>query len=453
MKKRILFAAAVLTACIAMVFQAFADYDSETVRQVQQALNDAGFDCGTPDGQAGPMTAGAISAYEEANGLTVDGQITEDLLNSLGIAAAAEEGAQNEDETSSSGEENFTAAESMSEVLYAGKWVMVGDEYEIYIPEVMEAGPINDFIEATQRRASLLYGRIETETPNVVVVAGTIGEYLGEEPYSETKIAPEEIDKFLAEAQADETTEEMTINGITGYYREGFESLVGKGYVTFISADPSCDMIIRCSDQSDGYYGQWTENAREYCRNIILSLRKAEKPEGTADPDAAETVQAAGSEAADTEELASDETVSGSESVSEAEESGDVDSQELDHVRTDGLYCFFEEDENGTSKKTFLFYEDGVVINEGAAGVPNEYFPLKDRFNREVAPYTEYPGSWEMNGSEISFTTVSKNGTVDYKGRVYEGYMIVDSHSNINGFERKGMKLDFYPFEELPGWA
>ena len=55
----------------------------ETVQEVQQALNDAGFDCGTPDGAAGDKTKKAISEYQQANGLEVTGEITEELLATL----------------------------------------------------------------------------------------------------------------------------------------------------------------------------------------------------------------------------------------------------------------------------------------------------------------------------------------------------------------------------------
>ncbi len=59
--------------------------DAETVRRVQEALNNAGFDCGTPDGDAGPKTHGAIQSYQEAKGLTVSGEIDDALLRSLGL--------------------------------------------------------------------------------------------------------------------------------------------------------------------------------------------------------------------------------------------------------------------------------------------------------------------------------------------------------------------------------
>lgn len=60
--------------------------DAATVRLVQQALNAAGYNCGNPDGVPGAKTAEQISAYETAKGLTVNGAVTDQLLQSLGIA-------------------------------------------------------------------------------------------------------------------------------------------------------------------------------------------------------------------------------------------------------------------------------------------------------------------------------------------------------------------------------
>ena len=59
--------------------------DADTVMKVQQALNDAGFDCGTPDGKAGPKTYAALNAYQEANGLPVENAITADILSAMGL--------------------------------------------------------------------------------------------------------------------------------------------------------------------------------------------------------------------------------------------------------------------------------------------------------------------------------------------------------------------------------
>ncbi len=40
--------------------------DTETVRKVQNALNEAGYNRGTADGVAGSATYSALSAYQEA---------------------------------------------------------------------------------------------------------------------------------------------------------------------------------------------------------------------------------------------------------------------------------------------------------------------------------------------------------------------------------------------------
>lgn len=55
----------------------------ETVKEVQEALNAAGFDCGTPDGSAGNNTKNAISEYQKSKGLTVTGEIDDELLKTL----------------------------------------------------------------------------------------------------------------------------------------------------------------------------------------------------------------------------------------------------------------------------------------------------------------------------------------------------------------------------------
>lgn len=70
--------------------------DEAIVKAVQQALNDAGFDCGTPDGKAGSKTAAAINAYETEHKLNVNGVITDELIESLGVADEIAEAAEKE---------------------------------------------------------------------------------------------------------------------------------------------------------------------------------------------------------------------------------------------------------------------------------------------------------------------------------------------------------------------
>ena len=91
MTKRILalILAAVLT--LSAVSALAAEYtDAETVRMVQQALNDAGYDCGKPDGIAGHKTRSAIMAYQKDKGLEQTGVVDDALLVALGIGEATE---------------------------------------------------------------------------------------------------------------------------------------------------------------------------------------------------------------------------------------------------------------------------------------------------------------------------------------------------------------------------
>ena len=60
--------------------------DQATVKSVQEALNESGYDCGTPDGLFGARTGDAISSYQEKNGLEVSGEIDDVLLSALGLA-------------------------------------------------------------------------------------------------------------------------------------------------------------------------------------------------------------------------------------------------------------------------------------------------------------------------------------------------------------------------------
>ena len=60
--------------------------DTATIQKVQEALNAAGFNCGTADGISGPKTREALHQYQQANGLTVSDQITDELLAAMGIS-------------------------------------------------------------------------------------------------------------------------------------------------------------------------------------------------------------------------------------------------------------------------------------------------------------------------------------------------------------------------------
>lgn len=56
-----------------------------TVKKVQKALNDLGYDCGKADGICGKKTQKALKKYQKDNGLTVDGKIGKQVKKALGI--------------------------------------------------------------------------------------------------------------------------------------------------------------------------------------------------------------------------------------------------------------------------------------------------------------------------------------------------------------------------------
>lgn len=59
--------------------------DFNSVKAVQQALNDLGFNCGSVDGVIGNNTENQIKAYQAAVGLEENGKITDALIDALGV--------------------------------------------------------------------------------------------------------------------------------------------------------------------------------------------------------------------------------------------------------------------------------------------------------------------------------------------------------------------------------
>ena len=71
--------------------------DATTVRIVQQALNDAGYNCGNPDGVVGGKTTEAVTKYQTDKGLTVNGLVTDELLQSLNVVEKVQDAVQKEE--------------------------------------------------------------------------------------------------------------------------------------------------------------------------------------------------------------------------------------------------------------------------------------------------------------------------------------------------------------------
>ena len=61
-------------------------YDSALVRNVQQALNDRGYNAGSVDGQWGPSTEDAVRRFQQASGLPQTGELERSTLSALGVA-------------------------------------------------------------------------------------------------------------------------------------------------------------------------------------------------------------------------------------------------------------------------------------------------------------------------------------------------------------------------------
>ena len=96
------------------VMAAFAP--SDQVRAVQQALNEAGYDCGKADGLAGKKTEAAVRAFEKDKGLPVDGVIDDALLELLGITGTEKPEAEKAEAEKTEAEK---AEEKQKEVTYS----------------------------------------------------------------------------------------------------------------------------------------------------------------------------------------------------------------------------------------------------------------------------------------------------------------------------------------------
>ena len=61
------------------------DMDAGKIKAIQSALSAKGFDPGDIDGEYGDDTASAVSAFQQANGLTVDGEVGPETAAALGV--------------------------------------------------------------------------------------------------------------------------------------------------------------------------------------------------------------------------------------------------------------------------------------------------------------------------------------------------------------------------------
>jgi len=64
-------------------------YESSTVRDVQQALQNKGYDVGSVDGVMGPRTQSALREFQQQQGLPRSGQLDERTMSALDVRASA----------------------------------------------------------------------------------------------------------------------------------------------------------------------------------------------------------------------------------------------------------------------------------------------------------------------------------------------------------------------------
>lgn len=110
--------------------------DATTIKIVQQALNEAGYNCGTPDGLAGSKTTEAIKTYQTAKGISVNGLVTDELLQSLGVVEKVQEAVNNiENNTPQSVDEIFVRLQTLGKdtLMQVSDEVLEQDELKGYV--------------------------------------------------------------------------------------------------------------------------------------------------------------------------------------------------------------------------------------------------------------------------------------------------------------------------------
>jgi len=60
--------------------------DPQMVRQIQQKLQDQGFDVGQIDGMWGPQTSSALKEFQRQQGMDADGKLSQSTVSALGVS-------------------------------------------------------------------------------------------------------------------------------------------------------------------------------------------------------------------------------------------------------------------------------------------------------------------------------------------------------------------------------
>lgn len=73
------------------------DLSRNEIRQIQQALNDQGFNPGDVDGQWGPQTEQALTEFQTQQNLSTTADLDSETLSALGVQVASMDAASNAD--------------------------------------------------------------------------------------------------------------------------------------------------------------------------------------------------------------------------------------------------------------------------------------------------------------------------------------------------------------------
>jgi hypothetical protein len=111
-------------------------------------------------------------------------------------------------------------------------------------------------------------------------------------------------------------------------------------------------------------------------------------------------------------------------------------SSSTSYIKYNGVY--FIPYAGGFSAIYLRFYENNNVIDVNSTGSPNQ---IKSWFNYENENVGK--GSYIIEGNKISFTTISETVSVEYRGIITEGGLVLDSYSS-NGNESKNQRFAFF---------
>ena len=394
----------------------------ETVKEVQHALNDAGFDCGTPDGIAGKGTAAAVSAYQEANGLPVDGQISEELLASLGIGTTTTEDAVTDVGTT---DNTASSVGEFSEDAYDGEWVSISDAYEIYLPSGMTLADDEELEELTLKA----YGGSNTYLFSAKAETGlTISFYcilndaidFTQSEQTGIKSIQDFWDAF--KEQISSISRAGSINGIEGIYVDNINGDDGSPMPSYMWFAEDAINVLEFSDCGD-------EGGIEFAKGIMESLRRSEVSDVAEETESAELSSELTSEA----EKSADDT-------SEAAYNGETE-EEVYLIDANGQYSGVTDEGNyfkWYSCKKIIFYMNDELVYEIGADNGRLVF---GKLNEDMT----------FDESTISILSADPNVLEKYAQLAYEvfGDMILYEDYFENNFEETAEEADEPDYIEI----